>query len=282
MAITLTPEMHQRRMDQLIGLSDEDVADRRNYIGGSDANIICSGNKERIYQLYLEKVGEAEPEDLSDVLAVQMGSWTEDLNLYWFERQTGHRLSQRNIQKEHPDLPFIRARADAEIEELDAVLDAKHVSAFNYDMDKLIARYSPQLAMQMRCAGRSRAYLSVFSGSNKWEYAPLYLEQDYIQEVEYAIIAFWNAVQTKTPPHLPETKPRVPQDQMRSISMEGSNAWRNAEFIYLESLPYVEDNKQAAIDLKELVPDDVKEAVGIDLQIKRAKNGSLRISKVKK
>ena len=48
-------------------------AERRKGIGGSDANIIMSGDPERLIALWREKRGEAEPEDLSGNLAVQMG-----------------------------------------------------------------------------------------------------------------------------------------------------------------------------------------------------------------
>jgi hypothetical protein len=41
---------------------------RRRFVGGSDANIILSGDADRIHQLWQEKRGESEPADLSDVL----------------------------------------------------------------------------------------------------------------------------------------------------------------------------------------------------------------------
>jgi predicted phage-related endonuclease len=68
-----------------VGLTPEQLERRKAGIGGSDACILLSGDQERILQLWKEKRGEAEHEDLSDVLAVQMGQWTEPLNLYWFE-----------------------------------------------------------------------------------------------------------------------------------------------------------------------------------------------------
>jgi hypothetical protein len=40
----------------------------------------------RWLELWLQKTGRAEPEDLSGVLAVQLGTHTEALNLLWFDR----------------------------------------------------------------------------------------------------------------------------------------------------------------------------------------------------
>jgi len=287
-AITLTPEMHNKRLDQLIGLSDTDVAERRSYIGGSDANTICGNlspsiSKERILNLYLEKIGEKEPDDLSDILAVQMGTWTEDLNLYWFEKQTGYKVTERNVQKSHPDHPWIRARADGEIDELDAVLDAKHVSAFNFDMDVLMERYAPQLVVQALCCGRSRAFLSVFSGSNRWEYAEVEITAEMVSKVVAQLSAFWKCVQDKVPPVKIEPLPAlVPYEDQRKIDMSKSNEWIYHERGFLNTEQAAKDNKEEVAALKDLVPSDVREAAGDNIIIRRSKNGSLRISKVKK
>ena len=56
--------------------------DRKQGIGGSDATRLYNGDW---HDLYLEKIGEKEPDDLSDVLPVQMGIHTEDFNIDWFK-----------------------------------------------------------------------------------------------------------------------------------------------------------------------------------------------------
>ena len=62
--------------------------DRRSYVGGSDARVIMGDDQGKLIRLWREKRGEIEPEDLSDVLVVQLGTVTEDLNRRWFERNT--------------------------------------------------------------------------------------------------------------------------------------------------------------------------------------------------
>src|ERR1700681_4162617 len=59
---------------------------RRDFIGGSDARIIMGGDEAALIHLWREKRGEAEPEDLSGNLIVQLGKVTEDLNRTWYER----------------------------------------------------------------------------------------------------------------------------------------------------------------------------------------------------
>jgi predicted phage-related endonuclease len=63
--------------------------DRRQFIGGSDARIIMNPDEAALIRLWKEKRGEAEPEDLSDNLVVQLGVATEALNRTWYERNTG-------------------------------------------------------------------------------------------------------------------------------------------------------------------------------------------------
>ena len=50
-----------------------DSADRHSFIGGSDARIIMGDDEAMLVQLWNEKRGEIEPEDLSGNLIVQLG-----------------------------------------------------------------------------------------------------------------------------------------------------------------------------------------------------------------
>src|ERR1700733_7256051 len=72
-------------------------ADRRYFIGGSDARIIMGDDEAALIRLWKEKRGEVAPEDLSGNLIVQLGSVTEDLNRRWYEANTGQVIT--DIQK---------------------------------------------------------------------------------------------------------------------------------------------------------------------------------------
>src|SRR5262249_41782621 len=75
---------------------------RRSFIGGSDARVIMGSDEAALLRLWREKRGEAEPEDLSYNLIVQLGMVTEPLNRHWFERNTGHVITQVQRRVEHP------------------------------------------------------------------------------------------------------------------------------------------------------------------------------------
>lgn len=53
--------------------SNKPSVDRRQFIGGSDARTIMSGDEAALIRLWREKRGEVQPEDLSGNLVVQLG-----------------------------------------------------------------------------------------------------------------------------------------------------------------------------------------------------------------
>jgi predicted phage-related endonuclease len=285
--ITVNDAESKRRSEILLGLSDEDVADRRNYIGGSDANTIMSGNPERILQLWEEKTGKRQPENLDDVLPVQMGLWTEALNLAWYERQTGNIVNGRRLQFVHADHPWIKCRPDGlttlnEEGSVAAVIDAKHVGAFNFDMDKICERYTPQIYVQMMCVGCERGVLSVFSGTMTYEQRVIERDPFYEAVLLRELQKFWECVKNnEAPVEIADAKPPVPVALMREVDMVGNNEWTHHEQTYVDLEDQAKSFEVAKKALKGMVEDDVRLVKGRALQIKRGKSGSLSFSKVK-
>lgn len=283
MTLEISAEEQDKRTTYILGLTEDDKAERNKGLGASDANIICGGDPEKILHLWKVKRGEAEAEDLSDILAVQMGTWTEALNIYWFEKQTGKRVTSRKEKFAHPKHPFIVCRPEGLVDGTTAILECKHVGAFHYDIATIRARYLPQVAVQMACCGAERAYLSVFSGNNKWECDTIERDPIYEQEVLAALRAFWRHVEEGTPPvDLPEAHAPVPHALLRTVLMSGSNIWGAAEVQYLDNEKQAKLFEDAKKSMKELIEEDVGEATGNLLKIKRSKSGSLSFSKVKK
>ena len=78
--------------------------DRQYFIGGSDARIIMGDDEAALLRLWREKRGEAEPEDLSGNLIVQLGAVTEELNRRWYEANTGEFITDVQTHVRHPGL----------------------------------------------------------------------------------------------------------------------------------------------------------------------------------
>src|SRR6476646_5719852 len=91
-------------------------AQRRAFIGGSDARIIMGSDEAALVQLWREKRGEAEPEDLSRNLIVQLGAVTEELNRSWYERNTGRQVRDVQRRIRHSAIPWMAATLDGIVE----------------------------------------------------------------------------------------------------------------------------------------------------------------------
>src|SRR3979490_383134 len=87
-------------------------ADRRAFIGGSDARIIMGADEAALLRLWREKRGEAEPQDLSGKLIVQLGRVTENLNRQWYERNTGQVIKDIQRRVHHPVIRWMAATLD--------------------------------------------------------------------------------------------------------------------------------------------------------------------------
>src|SRR5262245_9363192 len=100
-------------------------ADRRYFIGGSDARIIMGDDEAALLRLWREKRGEIEPEDLSGNLVVQLGVATEELNRRWYQANTGQLLTDVQRQARHPALRWMAATLDGRVGATGAVFEAK-------------------------------------------------------------------------------------------------------------------------------------------------------------
>ena len=99
------------------------------FIGGSDARIIMGSDEAALVRLWREKRGEAEPEDLSANLIVQLGSATEELNRTWYERNTGRRISDVQRRVKHSAIPWMAATLDGIVEGTEAVFEVQVYAA---------------------------------------------------------------------------------------------------------------------------------------------------------
>src|SRR5580704_17456924 len=91
-------------------------ANRRGFIGGSDTRIIMGNDESALLRLWREKRGEAQPEDLSGNLIVQLGLATEELNRRWYEANTGQVVTDIQRRVQHPALKWMAATLDGRVE----------------------------------------------------------------------------------------------------------------------------------------------------------------------
>jgi predicted phage-related endonuclease len=114
------------------GISTIADGGRRNFVGGSDARVIMGTDEAALLRLWREKRGEAEPEDLSGNLIVQLGVVTEDLNRQWFERNTGGVIKDVQKRVRHPVIRWMGATLDGMVETTGAVFEAKFMLPWSF------------------------------------------------------------------------------------------------------------------------------------------------------
>ena len=64
-------------------------------IGGSDAAVIMGMNSYKsLYRLWMEKTGQADPEDLTGNMSVYWGTKNEPAIANWFQEETGKKVKR--------------------------------------------------------------------------------------------------------------------------------------------------------------------------------------------
>ena len=256
-------------------------ATRRSGIGGSDANILMAGDPERICRLWHEKLGLVDPEDLSWVLPVQIGSLTEELNAAFYTHATGREVTDRNLQMVAPSIPYMRCELDGMTTTgagHPAIWEAKHVNAFS-NADEVKARYMPQLHHNMHIAGAKWAVLSLFLGTQKHEIIEVERDDGYLMTLLDVEKRFWDSVTSDIMPEgfAPQAAP-VPFESLRTVDMTENNVWAMHSVDWLAHKDAAKTHENAAKALKSLIGNDVGKATGYGVQIKRNKAGSLMIA----
>lgn len=177
-----------------LGLSAEQLETRRRYVCAGDATDILDG---RWSSLWRRKKGLDPDDDLSDILRVQLGSFTEPFNLAWCEKQTGREIIYYSdspvccaawdilrFGTDRPDELTVKRRPEMVVSKdypwmachLDGMtttpgghrcpIDAKHVARAD---DPMIVRYTAAGTHQATVMGCDWWALSVLVGNSRWE-----------------------------------------------------------------------------------------------------------------
>ena len=183
----------------------------RTFIGGSDARIIMGSDEAALHRLWREKRGEAEPEDLSGNLIVQLGRVTEDLNRHWFERNTGQAVTDVQKRVRHPLVRYLAATLDGRVEGTGAVFEAKFMLPWSFSEEGAAEKYMPQLQHNMWVTNAKAAVLSIITGGGKWVEITLSADPLYQHLLLTAEKKFWRCVETGEPPRLFGIEPPRPR-----------------------------------------------------------------------
>jgi predicted phage-related endonuclease len=250
--------------------------ERRHFVGGSDALVIMGDNEAALLRLWREKRGEAEPEDLSGNLLVQLGLATEDLNRRWYEANTAHALKDVQRQIRHPALPWMAATLDGRVAATGAVFEAKFMLPWSFSEEAAAEKYMPQLQHNMLVVAARTAVLSVITGGGKWVEIETHADPLYQHLIVTAERKFWRCVESGEPPRLFGVAPPKPRiEAVRMVDMSDSNSWAEFAGLFRSTRQAFLEHERSKAELKALMPEDAKEARGHGIRAKRSKSGAI-------
>ena len=250
--------------------------DRRHFLGGSDARIIMGKDERALQRLWREKRGEEGPLELSNLLVVQLGLVTEDLNRRWYELNSGHRVSDVQRHTVHRTLPWMAATLDGLVKETGAVFEAKFMLPWSFSEEAAAEKHMAQLQHNMLVVGTRKSVLSIITGGGNWIELSIEADPIYQTILIAAEKAFWRAVRTSETPALFDCEPPRPRiEAVRMVDMNASNSWAEFASLFCETRQAHADHERAKSELRALMPEDAKEARGHGIRAKRSKSGAI-------
>ena len=147
---------------------------------------------------------------------------------------------------------------------------------WSFSEEAAAQKHMAQVQHNMWVTNAKAAALSIITGGGKWvEIAisadPLY--QHLLLTVEKK---FWRCVETGEPPRLFNAEPPRPRiEAVRIVDMSSSNSWAAFADLFRSTRDAFLDHERAKTELKTLMPEDAKEAVGHGVRAKRSKSGAV-------
>jgi predicted phage-related endonuclease len=249
---------------------------RRSFIGGSDARIIMGVDETALLRLWREKRGEVEPEDLSGNLIVQLGRVTEELNRQWYERNSGQVIKDVQRRVQHPVVRWMAATLDGVIESSEAVFEAKFMLPWSFSEEAAAEKHMAQLQHNMWVTNAKDSVLSIITGGGKWVEISISADRLYQHLLLTAEKKFWRCVESGDLPRLFGVEPPRPRiEAVRIVDMSASNSWGEFAGLFRNTREAYIDHERAKSELKTLMPEDAKEAIGHGVRAKRSKSGAV-------
>jgi predicted phage-related endonuclease len=233
-------------------------------------------DEEALIRLWREKRGEADPQDLSGNLVVQLGKTTEELNRLWYQRYTGRTIRDIQRRVKHSAIAWMVATLDGIVEETQAVFEAKFMLPWSFSEETAAEKYMAQVQHNMWVTHLRSSVLSIITGGGKWVGITIPVDPLYLSVLVSAEKKFWRCVQLGEPPHLINAEaPRPRLEVVRIVDMSSSNSWADFALLFRNTRSAFLDHERARSELKALMPEDAKEAIGHGVRAKRSKTGAV-------
>jgi hypothetical protein len=206
----------------------------------------------------------------------KLGVATEPLNRRWFEKSTGQVIKEVQTWISHPVIRWMAATLDGIVEDTGAVFEAKFMLPWSFSEAAAAEKHMPQLQHNMWVTNATSAVLSIITGGGKWMEIKISADPLYQHILLTAEKKFWRCVESGESPRLFGVEPpRARIEAVRIADMSSSNAWAEFTSVFRRTREAHLEHEKAKAELRGLMPEDAREAVGHGVRAKRSKSGAV-------
>jgi predicted phage-related endonuclease len=157
-----------------------------------------------------------------------------------------------------------------------AVFEAKFMLPWSFSEEAAAEKHMAQVQHNMWVTHSRMAALSIITGGGKWVEITIPMDPLYLTVLVAAEKKFWRCVQSGETPHLINAEPPRPRiEAIRIVDMSSSNSWAEFAALFRSTRSAFLDHERAKSELKALIPEDAKEAIGHGVRAKRSKSGAV-------
>jgi hypothetical protein len=168
------------------------------------------------------------------------------------------------------------ATLDGMVEARGAVFEAKFMLPWSFSEEAAAEKHMAQLQHNMWVVNAKLAVLSIITGGGKWVEINVPADSLYQHLLITAERKFWRCVETGESPRLFGVEPPRPRiEAVRIVDMSGSNSWAEFAGVFRATRSAFLEHERAKVELKALIPEDAKEAIGHGIRAKRSKSGAI-------
>jgi hypothetical protein len=168
------------------------------------------------------------------------------------------------------------ATLDGIVDGTGAVFEAKFMLPWSFSEEAAAEKHMAQVQHNMWVTHSRMAALSIITGGGKWVEITIPMDPLYLTVLVAAEKKFWRCVQSGEVPHLINAEPPRPRiEAIRIVDMSSSNSWAEFAALFRTTRSAFLDHERAKSELKALIPEDAKEAIGHGVRAKRSKSGAV-------
>ena len=177
-------------------LTEKQVKERVNYLGGGDAAAILGLSRYRTaLGVWAAKTNQIAHKDISQELPVKLGNMLEEAVSQLFTEETGKQLKTLKDTIFHPKYKMLGGNLDRELIDENAFFEAKTTNSFKQseweEEGEIPIEYQIQCHHYLAISGYNRAYIGCLIGNRKFVWRVIKRNQKLLDDMIAKEVAFW-------------------------------------------------------------------------------------------